>query len=921
MGPEFPGAWNAVYVDEQYARWREDPEAVSPQWRAFFEGFELGAARPPAVAEGREASAFQAKADALLQRHRDVGHLLACLDPLASCATTHPLLEPEAVGLGPDELDRPVWAPELFAGGAGPLGEALRVLRETYCRSMGVEYTHLQDPDEREWLRSRLEPARSRAPLPPPAARQVLDTLVRANRFEQFLHKRYLGQTRFSLEGAEVLVPVLRELARLAAARGVERVVLGMAHRGRLNVQAHVLGKSYHDLLCQFEATYDPEAVPGGGDVKYHSGCAGEVEGPDGRTVRVVMPENPSHLEAVDPVVEGIVRALQDRLGPEGPRRVLPVLLHGDAAFPGQGIVAETLNLSRLEGYGTGGTVHLVLNNQIGYTTPPEHARSTRYPTDLAKSLMVPIFHVHGEDPEAALFATGLALAYRATFAKDAVVDVVCYRRHGHNEGDEPYFTQPLLYERIRNRPPVHEGYARELRDRGALEEGALEAAIQGADRALEEAYERARSQACVWRPPAPWNGEDAPGEAPPAGPVETGCEATRLREALEHLTRPPQGFRLHRKLARILTQRAEAALEGKGLDWAGAEALAFATLLQEGVAVRLSGEDSRRGTFSQRHCAWFDTATGAAYVPLDTLPGRKAPFFAYDSPLSEAAVVGFEYGYAAVAPGTLVLWEAQYGDFANGAQVIVDQFVASGEAKWQRPNGLVLLLPHGYEGQGPDHSTARPERYLQLCAEDNLRICQPTTPAQYFHLLRRQAKQPVRKPLVVLTPKSLLRHPEVVSPLEALARGAFRPVLDDPEAPEGPPARGLLCTGKVYYDLAARRRAEGIGDVALVRLEQLYPFPEELLGEVARRYGEGCQWCWVQEEPRNMGAWSFVAPRLEAVLGRPAHYVGRPEAASPATGFSFLHREEQGRLVALALGLEPGAGGTPRHRGKGSSR
>mgnify|MGYP005842966503 CR=1 FL=1 len=898
------GVGNAQYIDGQYARWRADPEGVSAEWRAFFEGFELGFRRLPGGL-GAGGAELQAKAGALIARYRELGHLLACLDPLSACPTSHPLLDLEGFGLGPEDLEKPIRAPD-FGGEAVPLGAVVDALRQTYCRAVGVEYRHLQDPAERRWLQDRMEPVRNRLELEPRERREVLRWLVRAARFEAFLHRRYPGQTRFSLEGAEVLIPQLRDLLRSAAGGGVEEVVLGMAHRGRLNVHVNLLGKSYEEVFCQFEATYDPDALPGGGDVKYHSGYSGRVETGAG-SVRVVLPENPSHLEAVNPVVEGMARALQDRRGQGGGRAVLPLLIHGDAAFPGQGIVAETLNLSRLPGYATGGTFHIVLNNQIGYTTVPEHARSTRYATDLAKMLMVPIFHVHGENPEAVLFATRLALSYRMEFGKDAVVDLVCYRRHGHNEGDEPYFTQPLLYERIRERPPVHELFAPAVGG-GDAAAALLEEQIREVDEALEKAYQAARSQPCVWSPPEPWDGWEGLGGGPEEPGPDTGFPEEELRDLHRALGRVPDGFSLHPKLRKILERRLEAVQDGgPGLDWAGAEALAFGSLLADGVPVRLSGEDSGRGTFSQRHCVWFDTATGEPWVPLEHLGRDQARFQVFDSPLSEAAVVGFEYGYSAVEPRTLVLWEAQYGDFANGAQVIIDQFLASAEAKWQRRSGLVLLLPHGYEGQGPDHSTARPERFLQLFAEDNLQVCQPTTPAQYFHLLRRQAKAAWRKPLVVLTPKSLLRHPEVVSPLAQLARGRFRAVLPDPRPPErkgrSKIRRVLLCTGKVYYDLLAAREKAGVEGVVVVRLEQLAPFPEATLGGVLEPLRGTRHWFWVQEEPANMGAWAFVAPRLAAVVGREVGYVGRPAAASPATGFSFLHRREQEALVREALG------------------
>ncbi len=914
---ENPGVWNAAYIDEQYSRWKESPGAVSAEWQAFFQGFELGSARPAGLAP--EALALQAKAEALIQRYRDLGHLMSCLDPLSVCPTSHPLLDLEAFGLGREDLEKPVYAPGFGEGESVPLGVAVDILRETYCHSVGVEYMHLQDPGEREWLRSRLEPARGRFDLSADDRRWVLEWLCRAGRFEEFLQRRYLGQTRFSLEGAEALIPQLRDLMRVAARAGVRQAVLGMAHRGRLNVHVNLLGKSYEEVFCQFEATYDPEAVPGGGDVKYHSGYVGDVDTGAG-PVHVVLPENPSHLEAVNPVVEGIARALQDRLGEEGPRRVLPLLIHGDSAFPGQGIVAETLNMARLAGYSTGGTLHVVLNNQIGYTTLPENARSTRYATDVAKMLMVPIFHVHGENPAAVLFATRLAFAYRMEFGKDAVIDLVCYRRHGHNEGDEPYFTQPTLYQRIRERPTVYRLFADEMVRDGIAREGDLEAVVGEIDGAMDRAYQTAHSQACVWVPPQPWDGWESLDNRYTSDAVDTAYPAEALRDLCRALATAPEGFRVHPKLQKIVERRVEAVEQGRGIDWAGAEALAFGSLVSEGVPIRLSGEDSGRGTFSQRHAVWYDAEDGRIHVPLDGLDGGRARFRVHDSPLSEAAVLGFEYGYSAVDPNTLVLWEAQYGDFADGAQVITDQFVASGEAKWQRHTGVVLLLPHGYEGQGPDHSTARPERFLQLCAEDNMAVCQPTTPAQYFHLLRRQVRAPWRKPLVVLTPKSLLRHPEAVSPLEDLAAGLFRLVLDDPEAPKPSAVRRvLLCTGKVYYALAEARRKGGVSGTALVRLEQLHPFPAAELEALRKRYGKARDWVWVQEEPRNMGAWTFAAPRLAEVLGREAAYVGRPEAASPATGFPFLHRSEEEQLLREALPAREKA--ARKRPGKGGAR
>lgn len=897
---------NASYVDEQYARWQRDPAEVSAEWRAFFEGFALGRGGPaePAVESTGESQSLQAHADALIHRHRDLGHRIACLDPLSPCPDAYPLLEPASVGLTAADLDRDVLTDGVLTQERAALRRVLEALRDIYCGSLGIEYLHVQDPGEREWIRARLEPAGRRPGLTADEKRRALDLLTRAGRFEEFLQRRYPGQTRFSLEGAEGTLVLLGEVLRSAAAAGAQEVVLAMAHRGRLSTQVNLLGKSLEEAFCEFEASYDPEAAPGRGDVKYHSGYLAEIEVGDEHRLQVLMPENPSHLEAVNPVAEGIARARQERRGPDGTGRVLPLLVHGDAALSGQGVVAETLNLSGLEGYSTGGTIHVVLNNQIGFTTPPERARSTRYATDVAKMVLAPILHVHGEDPEALVRAGRLAVAYRNRFAKDVVVDVVGYRRHGHNEGDEPYFTQPLLYRRIRARPPVHELYLQRLLGDGTVEAGAAETARQEVDRRLETAHDAARSQACAWRLTPTWHGWEGIPSLYSHEVAETGVGRVRLGDLVAQLCSPPEGFSLHPTLQRVLDRRREAAAASPGaVDWATAETLAFATLLAEGVPVRLSGEDSARGTFSQRHAAWFDAETGARYVPLTQVSPGQGVFEVLDSALSEVGVLGFEYGYSAARPDALVLWEAQYGDFVTGAQVIVDEFLASGEAKWRRRSGLVLLLPHGYEGQGPDHSTGRPERFLELCAQDNLQVCAPSTPAQYFHLLRRQMKRPFRKPLIAFTPKSLLRHPDVVSPLDDLAGGGFREVLADPEpAPTGATRRVVLCTGKLAVELEARRREKGVGGVALVRLEQLYPFPDDPLRAVLASYRGAEEWCWAQEEPRNMGAWRFLAPRLAEIAGGPVHCIGRPEAASPATGFPFIHRQEQEAVLAEAL-------------------
>ena len=897
------GTADVSFLDSLYQRWKSEPDHVPRDWASLFEGLE-SSPRKEADASGADLLR-QCRAEVLIQRYRDIGHLLSCLDPLAPCPIEHPLLALSAFGLGPDDLDRPVHAPD-FSGpdGVGPsLRTVVEILRETYCRSVGAEYTHLQDPEERRWLRDRMEPVFNRPDIAPADRVRMLGLLTRSTLFEEFLHRKYLGQTRFSLEGAEAVIPLLEGILRRASEHGCREVILGCAHRGRLNIQAHVLGQSYEELFCEFESNYNAESLAGGGDVKYHKGVLAEAVGTDGRPLRVFLPDNPSHLEAVDPVVEGIARARQDRLG-QGPRAVLPLLVHGDAALAGQGIVAETLNLSQLEGYRTGGTIHVVINNQIGYTTVPEDARSTRYATDVAKMLMVPIFHVHGENPDAVLHLARLACDYRARFGKDVFLDVVCYRRYGHNEGDEPYFTQPRMYEQIRDRQPVYQLYGQTLQETGVVAPAEADRMAAKCRSDLEEAYEAARSRPHAWplvRHYEEWKGLHG---RYLRALVPTGVADVELRELSRRLNAVPEGFHLHPKLAKILDRRQETVERGEGIDWASAETLAFASLVIEGTAVRLSGEDSRRGTFSQRHAVWVDTETGDHRTPLAELSPDQATFSVYDSLLSEAGVLGFEYGYSVAAPDVLVLWEAQYGDFVNGAQVIIDQFIASGEAKWQRPSGVVLLLPHGYEGQGPDHSTARPERWLQLCAEENVEVCQPSTPAQYFHLLRRQVRRNFRKPLVVLTPKSLLRHPKAVSRLSEMTSGSFRELLG-PDLVEGEVRRVLLCSGKIYYELQERLARGNAHGTAVVRVEQLHPFPADDLAATARTHAGVDDWVWVQEEPENMGAWGFLRPLLEAAIGKRVRYVGRPLSASPATGFLSIHKQEQEAILARAL---PGA-------------
>lgn len=888
------------WLEALFRQWQQGPDSVAADWRAFFEGFLLGsAAEGPAGADGLERASMERHlaVDALVHRYRDLGHLLACTDPLSSCPVEHPLLALSAFGLAQADLDLPCHPREFSLPGAS-LGEILQVLRETYCRAIGVEYLHMQQPDEHAWLQQRMEKTRNRREFRREEQESILELLQRAALFERFLHRQFPGQKRFSLEGGEALIPLLETVVQRAATGQVTDIIFGMPHRGRLNVLAHLFGKPLANIFAEFRDNLEYGEV-GEGDIKYHKGYSTVRELAAGRRVALTLASNPSHLEAVDPVVEGKARARQDALGPAGVSQVLPVLIHGDAAFAGQGIVAETLNLSQLEGYRTGGTLHIVLNNQIGFTTRPADARSTCYATDVAKMLMAPIFHVHGENPEAVVYAAELALEYRQRFGADVLLEIICYRRHGHSEEDEPYFTQPLMVEKIRQRPPVDELYAAELCRQGLTDERV----------AASAAAIRAELEQALTAPPQPL----APGFAgkwrdiaPDYRPWReaTGVPADRLMALAAQLTTLPEGFRPDERLLRLLEKRRAAVSPDGHLDWATAEALAFASLLAEGHDVRLSGQDSRRGTFSQRHAALVDVTDGRLWVPLAATAAQGARCSIYDSTLSEAAILGFEYGYSLESPNGLILWEAQFGDFANGAQVIIDQFVVSGAPKWQRASGLTLLLPHGYEGQGPEHSSARIERFLQACARDNLLVVQPTTPAQLFHVLRRQLQQPFRRPLVVFTPKSLLRHPGCVSSLHELVQGRFREVLVDAPQPEAV-TTVLLCSGKIHYELRAAREKQDRQDVALVRIEQLYPLQGEALREVLAGFPAAAKWVWVQEEPRNMGAWPHVAALLAGDGARPLHYVGRAPAAVPAGGSHRQFRHDQERIVAAALAVE----------------
>jgi len=882
------------WLEEQYRRWQQAPESLEPEWRSFFAGFDLGRETPLELAHPDLPDVLRnSGVQSLIYRYRDIGHLIACTDPLSPCTISHPHLDLAAFNLADSDLDT-VFHTRRYHKNSATLREILETMQETYCRSIGVEFMYIQEPAERQWLIDRMEPLHNRQQVDREQQLHLLAKLQEATLFEEFLHRRFIGQKRYSLEGGEALIVCLDQAISHGAAKGVRDVVLGMSHRGRLNVLANILGKPLANIFAEFEDNL-LHGVVGEGDVKYHKGYSADRELPGGEQLHLSLAFNPSHLEVVDPVVEGKSRARQDGRGTGGRREVLPILIHGDAAFAGQGIVAETLNLSQLEGYGTGGTLHVVLNNQIGFTTLPADARSTRYATDVARMLMVPIFHVHGEDAEAVAWVASLALDYRQAYGRDVVVEIICYRRHSHNEGDEPAFTQPLMYEQIRQRPAPHLLYAARLEEDGVKAETVREMAT---------AYS-SRLEAAVGQEALPsdqgfngdWRGVSR--EYRPAGAATTVPPEILLGLATE-LASIPEAFTPHPKVATLYRKRLEALQQGEGIDWGNAEALAFATLLREGVPVRLSGQDSRRGTFNHRHAVLHDIHNDSSYTPLATLKGGAA-FRIFDSMLSECAVLGFEYGYSVATPEWLTIWEAQFGDFANGAQVIIDQFIASGESKWDRACGVVLLLPHGYDGNGAEHSSARIERFLSLCAENNLQVTYPSTPSQLFHLLRRQMKQSFRKPLIVFTPKSLLRDPVCVSSLGDMTNGGFQEVLSDTVAP-GTVTTVLLCSGKIYYELLERRKSTGRNDLALIRIEQFYPLRIDLLREILATFTAAKNWRWVQEEPANMGAWQFLRTYLTELLASEPVYIGRPAAAAPATGSHRLHGEEQARIIDEAF-------------------
>jgi 2-oxoglutarate dehydrogenase E1 component len=910
---------NLDLIDRNYQRWQEDPASVDPGWAAFFEGFELGnlpqrngaaVAAPRAVT--RE-SPLQTRIDGLVYAYRTLGHTIARVNPLAEKRPENPSLSLRELGFSEKDLDLRVSSKFFLDNEEMTLREMIARLQRIYADSIGAEFMHIQNTRMRNWVLHRLESRADKHSTPRQVKIALLRALMEAESFEVFLHSRYVGQKRFSLQGAESLMVVLDSILHKCSTAGVEEICMGMAHRGRLNVLANFLKKSLRVIFTEFSENYIPELVAGDGDVKYHLGYHTVRKLSSGAQVEIRLSANPSHLEAVDPVVEGTARARQRIRGDtEHRRKVLPLLLHGDAAFAGQGIVAETLNMSQLHGYGTGGTVHVVINNQIGFTTIPEDARSSMYATDIAKMIEVPIFHVNGDDPLACMQVSQLALDFRQEFGRDFVIDMYCYRRYGHNEGDEPAFTQPDLYAKIDKHPSVAQLYRRELLESGALTDDdaasletefglRLEMTLDNV-KAIEKP--KANDQAKFKESTAVFQPDYT------SSPVSTAINQKELKTIVDALTRVPDDFNIQPKIKRIVLEHRRKVFENGGpYEWHYAELLAFGALLLEGTPVRLSGQDSARGTFSTRHAILYDAKTGAPYVPLMHLGGpsrtgtNQARICIYNSLLSEAAVLGFDYGYSLDYPSMLCLWEAQFGDFSNGAQTIIDQFIVSAESKWQRPSGIVLLLPHGYEGQGPEHSSGRLERFLQLSAENNIQVCNLTTSAQYFHLLRRQMKRDFIKPLVIMTPKSLLRAEFASSRVEEFTNGKFEEILGSPEVgPANKMKRVILCSGKVYYDLINYRAEKKIDNAAIIRVEQLYPLHETKLKSMMKAFPKTIGIVWCQEEPENMGGWSFMEPRLRKLFEREIAYAGRDASASPAVGSLARHKSEQACLVADAF-------------------
>jgi 2-oxoglutarate dehydrogenase E1 component len=917
MKTSYLNDWNADLLDEYYQRWKQDPASVDSSWSAFFEGFELGSEAgrngesgiaPDREGEVAKVDRLQDRVDGMVYNYRILGHTQAQIDPLGQTRAEAPELTLASLGLEDVPLDTVVSSRYFHQSRPMPLGEMIDALRAIYCGPIGVEFMHIQNETVREWVRDRVE---TRIALPQPDAasqKRLLRCLMETETFEQFVHTKFIGQKRFSLQGGESLMVILETILAGCPEAGIREIVMGMSHRGRLTVLANFLRKSYNIIFKEFSENYIPDLVAGDGDVKYHLGYESVRKTESGAEVAIRLAANPSHLEIVDPVVEGKARARQRILEDTDRReKVFPLLIHGDAAFAGQGIVAEVLNLSQLPGYEVGGTLHVIVNNQIGFTTLPADARSTMYCTDVAKMIEAPIFHVNGDDPIAVEFVSKLGLEFRQKFSRDIVLDMYCYRRYGHNETDEPSFTQPKLYKRINAHPPVTKLFKDRMLQSGVLTVEESEILEKEFRNRLEIALGEVRTSGVTSKKDFHRGFEESTAIFQP--PYSHQEPETRVSKELidlivNRMTRVPEGFTIQPQVKKLFLDRRKNQHQGGGpYDWAFGEALAFGSLLVEGTPVRLSGQDSRRGTFSQRHCVLYDTASWQRYIPLGNLKEGQARFCVYNSMLSEAAVLGFDYGYSLDFPDMLCLWEAQFGDFVNGAQVVIDQFIVSSESKWQRPSGIVLLLPHGYEGQGPEHSSARIERFLQLCAEDNIQVCNLTTPGQYFHVLRRQVRRDFRKPLIIMTPKSLLRNERATSRIEDFTQSAFQPVLGPTLIGEAKKVhRIIFCSGKVYYDLIGYLESEGAADTALVRIEQLYPLDLNRLEGAISDVRHASRWVWCQEEPRNMGAWTYIAPLLGGVWGQEIEYVGRPAAASPAVGSKAWHDQQQKELVHHAF-------------------
>ena len=910
----FTARWSEGLIDDNYERWRANPQSVDPDWAAFFEGFELGFAKSEENGETATAeptpgtlpdSSLQTRVEALVYAYRTLGHTIADLDPLDLLKRSNPLLSLKELGFEERELDLVVSSRFFKEGKKMKLRDMIRELEANYCGTVGAEFMHIQNPRMRKWVLYKLENRDASLRANAAVHRDILRKLYEAETFENFLHTKYGGK-RFSLEGGEALILALDTIVQNCERRGIKEIIMGMAHRGRLNVLANVLNKPLDVIFNEFQGNFAPDSVGGNGDVKYHLGYRNVRKTATGYEVEINLAANPSHLEAVDPVVEGKSRARQRVLDDTAYRKkVVPILIHGDAAFIGQGVVAETFNISQLPGYSTGGTIHFVVNNQIGFTTLPADSRSSEYCTEIAKMVDAPIFHVNGEDPIAVMEMSKIALEFRHEFGRDVVVDIYCYRRHGHNEGDEPAFTQPDLYNRIKNHALPSEVFLNQIASLGTV--SAEEAAALKAEslKELDDALSQVKLAAAEKAKAHEFAGSTAIFQPPYShAPITTAITKETLDTIAKTLTTVPEDFRVLPKIKRILLERRLQVWKAGGpYNWAFAEALAFGSLLLEGTPVRLSGQDSRRGTFSHRHSVLYDEDNRQRYIPLNHLRQNQARFCVYNSPLSEYAVLGFDYGYSMDFPSQLYLWEAQFGDFANGAQIIIDQFIASSESKWRRPSAIVLLLPHGYEGQGPEHSSSRLERFLLLCAEENMQVCYPTTPAQYFHVLRRQMHRKYRKPLILMTPKSLLTHEQAVSTESDFTDSRFFEILADSEASAKKVERVIFCSGKVYYDLVKYRKENNLTDAAaIIRIEQLYPLYKEKVARLAKPFINAKKFIWCQEEPENMGAWTFILPQLLNLFPGYIHYAGRPASASPAAGTIQAHQAQQAALVKQAF-------------------